>query len=67
MEKKKKSVGLSTKIFLALIIGALLGVAIRILCGRSRFYPPDANACSTIGILFASLWKYGDWRHENAW
>lgn len=75
-EKEKKKLGLSTKIFIALLTGAVCGVLIHyympegyfrdtilingILYGTGqRFYPPDADAGGSSGILLPGLRRHG--------
>ena len=74
-EKEKKKLGLSTKIFIALLTGAVCGVLIHyympggyfrdtilingILCTGQRFYPPDADAGGPSGILLPGLRRNG--------
>ena len=54
--QQKKKMGLTTKIFVALIAGAILGI---ILCYLvPGIYPSDENAGCTVGILFPCLRKY---------
>lgn len=66
--------GLTTKIFVALIAGAILGIILcylvpdssfkkdviveGTLCNRTGIYPSDENAGCTAGILFPCLRKY---------
>ena len=66
--QQKKKMGLTTKIFVALIAGAILGIILCYLVPDSSFkkdvivegilYPSDENAGCTAGILFPCLRKY---------
>ena len=74
-KKEKKKLGLSTKIFIALLTGAVCGVLIHYympegyfrydsdqrysLCTGQRFYPPDADAGGSSGILLPGLRRHG--------
>ena len=76
--KEKKKIGLTTRIFIALIAGAIVGIALNmfaadvdfvqnvlvngIFCCRSGLYPPDADAGRTAGILLADLRRH---RHRR--
>ena len=73
----KKVLGLTTKIFIALLAGAILGIVLCYLVPDSSFkkdvivegiliYPSDEDAGRTIGILLFGLRKYGDRRYQEA-
>ena len=57
-EKEKKKLGLSTKIFIALLTGAVCGVLIHYYTGQ-RLYPADADAGGSSGILLPGLRSHG--------
>ena len=77
----KKAIGLTTKIFIALIAGAILGIVLCYLVPDSSFkkdviiegslchwtgiYPSDEDAGCTAGILLSGLRKYGNWRYKK--
>ena len=67
--QQKKKMGLTTKIFVALIAGAILGIILcylvpdssfkkDVIVDRTGIYPSDENAGCTVGILFPCLRKY---------
>ena len=62
-EKKEKKIGLTTKIFIALLLGAVFGI---VLCDRTGIHPSDEDACCTACILFPCVRKYGNRRYEEA-
>ena len=78
-EKKEKKIGLTTKIFIALLLGAVFGIVLCYLIPDSKvkndiivegilyvIHPSDEDACCTACILFPCVRKYGNWRYEEA-
>ena len=75
-EKKEKKIGLTTKIFIALLLGAVFGIVLCYLIPDSKvkndiivegiLYVSDEDAGRTIGILLLGLRKYGNRRYEEA-
>ena len=74
-EKKEKKIGLTTKIFIALLLGAVFGIVLCYLIPDSKvkndiivegIHPSDEDACCTACILFPCVRKYGNRRYEEA-
>ena len=65
----KKAIGLTTKIFIALIAGAILGIVLCYLVPDSSFKKDVIveGVLYVIGILFSGLRKYGNRRYQEAW
>ena len=68
----KKAIGLTTKIFIALIAGAILGIVLCYLVPDSSFKKDViiegvlyVDAGCTAGILLSGLRKYGNWRYKK--
>ena len=71
-EKKKKKLGLTTQIFIALALGAVVGIVLNylvpdsdfkqnviingVICCWSGLYQTYANACSSFGSYITCLW-----------
>ena len=75
--KEKKKMGLTTKIFISLLAGALFGVILCYLVPKSSIKDDVIvegilyvigqgfiRCCSTC-ILFDRMWKYVDWRYKK--